>query len=188
MFNTILAVDSHITAFITNLIPHSIFFDVAFSFLSLKGYSILIWVIILGLIIFIEEKRNKKFIILFFSAFILTAFIASVPLKMVFHRQRPIPNKLYSKIACPTDYSFPSGHAATAFAAAGILVYYDKKRAWLYYLVAFLVSLSRIYLQCHYLLDVVSGATIGLIISRILLYLFEKKQLEKKVIKKTTQH
>ena len=119
------------------------------------------------------SKRDKKFIILFSLSFLLTALIVTFPLKNLFQRPRPIPDTKYLILntnSCPKDYSFPSGHAATAFAAATILVYFDKKRRWFYYIVAMLISFSRIYLGCHYFLDVLTGAVIGFIISRLLLF------------------
>jgi len=72
---------------------------------------------------------------------------------------------------CPLDFSFPSSHAAFAFSAAVILTSYDKKRWYLYYGIAFLVSFSRIYLGCHYVLDLVLGAIIGFTVSQFILHI-----------------
>jgi undecaprenyl-diphosphatase len=169
MLNTLLQFDTQISVFLTGIIPHTHFFDYIFAFLSLKGLAIPIWVVIVAILMVIEEKRNKKFVLVFFVTIAFTALVVSYPLKMIFHRQRPIPNKLYSHVACPTDFSFPSGHAATAFAAATVLAVFDKKRRLFYFTVAVLISYSRIYLQCHYLLDIVGGAIIGVIIALIFL-------------------
>jgi undecaprenyl-diphosphatase len=62
------------------------------------------------------------------------------------------------------SYSFPSGHAAASFVAAYLLSKKDKKRAWVYYVVALLISFSRIYLGKHYPSDVLAGALIGTLI------------------------
>jgi undecaprenyl-diphosphatase len=171
--------DYAITKFLSNLIPHNIIFNYFFSFFSLKGASILVWLIVILIVVILEErkypgisKRDLKFIILFFSSFFLTLLLNDHVFKNIFHRLRPILNTKYfilNTYSCPTDFSFPSTHAATAFAAATILIYFDKKRRWFYYSVAVLISFSRIYLGCHYFLDVIIGALIGLIISKILL-------------------
>lgn len=72
---------------------------------------------------------------------------------------------------CPADFSFPSAHASTAFAAAAVLTYFDRKRRWFYYLVAILISFSRVYLGCHYFLDIFFGALLGYAVSKLVLLL-----------------
>jgi len=171
----VINLDYTLTNFFNQLIPHNIFFDRFFSFFSLKGSSILIWILIIGIVLLLEErknpginKRDKKFIFLFSISFLLTFLLADIVLKNIFLRPRP----MLSDFICPSDFSFPSAHAATAFAAAGILAHFDKKRRWFYYSVAIFISYSRIYLGCHYLFDVVAGALLGYLISKFTLKLF----------------
>jgi undecaprenyl-diphosphatase len=153
------------------LIPHNQFFDFFFSFLSLRGNSIIIWAVIVLFLVFFElKKHHYRLIILFLISFLTTAFLVNVVIKNIIRRPRPnlqTSNFKLQTYQCPKDYSFPSGHAATAFAAATIIAHYDKKRKWFYYLVASLIGLSRIYLGCHYLSDVVGGGIIGYFISSI---------------------
>lgn len=165
--NNLLDLDKQITLLINGVLPHNYFFDIFFSFFSLQGSSIIIWALIIFIITLLEEKHDKKFILYFFISFLTTALLVNVLLKNIFQRPRPLPNIKYEVVnkTCPKDYSFPSGHAATAFASAAVLSHFDKKRRWFYYLVAFLISLSRIYLGCHYLLDVVGGAVFGEIVT-----------------------
>ncbi len=172
------------TNFLAKLIPHNIFFDYLFSFFSLKGSSILIWVLVIILVVIFEErknpgitKRDKKFIILFSAAFLLTFLLSDIILKNIFLRPRPfLSSSIYhlESLTCPTDFSFPSAHAATAFAAATILAFFDKKRKWFYFTVAVLISYSRIYLGCHYFLDIIFGALLGFTISKISLKLITR--------------
>ncbi len=65
---------------------------------------------------------------------------------------------------CLTDsryHSFPSGHATTVFAVAAALVQCvpSRRAAWL--TVAVGVGASRVFLNAHFLSDVVGGALIG---------------------------
>ena len=74
----------------------------------------------------------------------------------------------------PSGYSFPSGHAASSFAAAGI-IYKELKGYGVYALVlAAVIAFSRIYLFAHYPIDVFMGIILGLICSQIVLYIRRK--------------
>ncbi|MDO9028126.1 MAG: phosphatase PAP2 family protein [Candidatus Roizmanbacteria bacterium] len=178
----IISLDYFFTNLLNRLIPHNLFFNLFFSFFSLKGSSILIWLLVILLSVILEERKNpgitkqdKKFSILFSVSFLLTFLFSDVVLKNLFHRPRPqlisTNFNLFQFISnsCPTNLSFPSTHAATAFAAATVLTFFDKKRRWFYYTVAVIISYSRIYLGCHYFLDVIAGAIIGWLITKLIL-------------------
>jgi undecaprenyl-diphosphatase len=81
------------------------------------------------------------------------AGLLSVLLKATF--QMPRPN------AGAVTFAFPSGHASTAFALAGVLGY--ALPAWrpLVFLVAVLAGVARVYYRAHFLLDVGAGAVLG---------------------------
>lgn len=66
-----------------------------------------------------------------------------------------------------TGYSFPSGHAATAFASATVLQHRFGWRAGIpAYAVASYVAASRVDMQRHYLSDVIFGAAVGMVAGR----------------------
>jgi len=110
----LLSVDSQITDFINHIIPHTTVFNTLFSFLSLKGDSIVIWLLLLLITVIFNKKMNYKFYILFFLVFLTTVFINDILLKNIFQRTRPI----VDSSSCPLNFSFPSGHSACAFALA----------------------------------------------------------------------
>jgi undecaprenyl-diphosphatase len=170
MLDQILALDATITSRIALIFPHNAFFDTFFSFLSFTWLIVIVWMISVIAVFFVQKNRDKRFIIYFIISFLVTSFLVNILLKNVFDRPRPwVAQRLDTKI-CPKDFSFPSGHASGAFAGAAIMAAYDKKRRYVYYGLAFLISLSRIYLVCHYFLDVSFGALIGYSISKLVLY------------------
>jgi membrane-associated phospholipid phosphatase len=65
--------------------------------------------------------------------------------------------------------SFPSGHAASAFALAAVFAAYYPRWRWVFYLGAGAVCLARVHLDAHYFGDVVAGAVLGWYLARGLL-------------------
>ena len=64
-------------------------------------------------------------------------------------------------VATPDSSSFPSGHAATAFAAATAVGLVYRRLLWPLLGLAALIAFSRVYLGVHYALDVLAGAALG---------------------------
>jgi hypothetical protein len=79
------------------------------------------------------------------------------PLKFVTNRKRPEGGTSRS------NSSFPSSHAATAFAAASALGHAYPRIKLPAYAAAALIGYSRIYEQRHYATDVIAGAFVGLV-------------------------
>jgi len=61
----------------------------------------------------------------------------------------------------PHGNSFPSGHAANNFTMATVVFLFYRRRGWLAFIPAALVSYSRIYVGSHWPLDVLVSCFIG---------------------------
>lgn len=84
--------------------------------------------------------------------------------KELFDRARPPLAGIDAVGAIPSSASFPSGHSATAFAAAvAVGLFYPKLRRPLLALAA-VVALSRVYLGVHYASDVLVGSLLGVLL------------------------
>jgi len=171
----LILLDQQITNLIVNFLPRNFIFDKVFYFFSFLGSSIWVWLTIIIILIIAEEKKDKRFLIYFTLSFLATSFLVNLVLKNYFPRQRPYAKYQIAQQSCPNTSSFPSGHSALAFASVFMLGFFDKKRKWFYYLFAFFVALSRIYLHCHFFLDTVFGAVIGIAISWVVIKLFYRQ-------------
>jgi membrane-associated phospholipid phosphatase len=87
--------------------------------------------------------------------------------KELFDRARPPVAGIDAVGVIPDSASFPSGHSATAFAAAvAVGLFYPKLRRPLLALAA-LVALSRVYLGVHYASDVLAGSLLGVLLGLV---------------------
>lgn len=91
-------------------------------------------------------------------------------LKNLFCRSRPLTERsgqFFVEFPCLGKgsgfISFPSGHSVTAFALAFVLARAYPRYAVVFYGLAGLVALSRIYLARHFASDVLAGAAIGIL-------------------------
>ena len=132
-----------------------------------------IWIVIALLLMINKKYRKIGFMAL--GALILSTILGEEILKHVVKRIRPsadiaVVNLLIAK---PLSYSFPSGHTASSFAAAGVLAKYFKNYALELFSLASLIAFSRLYLYMHYPTDVLAGIVLGLTCSVIIIYLFD---------------
>lgn len=97
----------------------------------------------------------------------LTAFLINLVIKPMFTRKRPyeILKSVRTMIAPPYGSSFPSGHAASSFAAASMLWFFNMPFRHLALVLALLIAVSRVYLMVHFPSDVLVGVVSGIVIS-----------------------
>ena len=127
------------------------------------GDAGLVWIVIFGVLCIHKKTRMIGF--MGFLALILEVVLVSGILKPIVMRDRPfIAYPLEILIRPPMGSSFPSGHAASSFAAATILFLYKVKGKWWYGVGALLIALSRLYLYVHYPSDVLVGSVIGIVV------------------------
>lgn len=119
------------------------------------------WVV-LGIVLLASGDKGRRHALLILSAALAARALAQV-VKIMFARPRPtcgVPgfNLFMKKIDA---HSFPSGHAAAAFAGAVALLTSGSTAGLPALAFAACISSSRVYLGAHYPLDVTIGALIG---------------------------
>lgn len=133
--------------------------------------------IVLGLVL-LFSKRYRKEGLAVIVALIVMLICNDLFLKDFFARPRPFnlfetdPEKYAfwgesyvfpELVSKPTSYSFPSGHTASAFAAAIALLCHNRKLGVPVTIFAALMGFSRIYVEVHYCTDVLAGVISGTI-------------------------
>ncbi|MEJ7610606.1 MAG: phosphatase PAP2 family protein [Ferruginibacter sp.] len=116
-------------------------------------------------------------------------FAVNYFMKLSFHRLRP-PDPLIERLQ---NFSFPSGHATSAFIFYGLLTYlvwktnipklYKYIAGSILILFSILIGFSRVYLRVHYPSDVPAGFCIGFAWLILIVWLFEglKKKTDKEM-------
>lgn len=137
---------------------------------TLLANSGIFWVFVTLLLLSIKPYRSWG--VEMAIALTLCLFIGNGVLKPLIARVRPFDaNPAAPLIATPpTDYSFPSGHTYSSFAAATVLLFHKKSRGAIAVIMASIIAFSRIYLYFHYPSDVLAGMILGIAIGALAHY------------------
>ena len=165
MIEVLVNSEKTILLFIQNVIRNPILtpFFVTVTRLGNVGF---IWIVLTAILLI--SKKTRKIGCMVALSLLGSLIINNLILKNLVARTRPyeIINGLIPLIEKPSDYSFPSGHTASSFAAASILYRKLPKQFGIPVLIlAILISFSRLYLGVHYPSDVLFGIISGVGIS-----------------------
>jgi undecaprenyl-diphosphatase len=117
-------------------------------------------------VIVILWKEGKRGVGIVFGMAIVIALCdqsAAHIIKPVVQRVRPchVLDSVHLLVPCGAGFSFPSAHATNWFGGAVWLSYSFPRLTGVFYILAFLVAISRVFVGVHYPLDVIGGAMIG---------------------------
>jgi len=168
MIESIQAFDKMLFTFI-NVHGRVLPMDIIFPVISDFGYFKVPVIIICLLVLFKGTSDLKKNIITVVLAILIADFVSSSLLKPLFARVRPchIIQGLHLIGRCSDSFSFPSSHAVNITAFACTMSHFYPKWKRLFWIIAFSVCYSRVYLGMHYPIDCMMGALLGFVVAHL---------------------
>lgn len=166
------AIDDAILLFIQQHF-RTAFGDAVLPVITFLGNSGLIW-IISAILLFSFRKRKAGAVVAL--ALVLSLLVGNFGLKLLIERPRPcdVDPSVVLLIPHPGEFSFPSGHSMSSFAAAASILFFHKKWGIAAMILAGLIAFSRLYLYVHYPTDVLAGALIGVALAFLSRFLIEQ--------------
>lgn len=128
--------------------------------------SYLIWVMAVLLLVALWRARTQYRAFALLAASGLLAYGANAVIGFFAHRERPFISHAVEPLIATAHLggSFPSDHAAVAWAlASAYALAPGTKNAWLFFVLAFAVSIGRVLAGVHFAGDAAAGAAVGLV-------------------------
>lgn len=137
--------------------------DIVWKCFSILGNGGAIWIAAAIVLLFFRKTRRAGAAML--VAMLIGLLIGNVWLKEWIMRPRPfVTHAELTALLDPGDqWSFPSGHTLSSFAAATALCFFHRKSGALAYVLAILIAFSRLYASVHYPTDVLAGLLLGIL-------------------------
>lgn len=160
---------------------HCPFFDSLFYYGTTLGNGLLYLIVAVAL-----AWKNFRQSVIALISFSVTGILIQFLKKVVFAEvMRPSvvlagePVHFVEGIRILSQYSFPSGHTAVAFSMFSLLSLMVKEKRWgvIFFIMALIGGVSRIYLAQHFFIDVYFGGILGVMVTSLMWWLFEEKEI-----------
>ena len=182
MLESLLNIDGGVLLFIQENIRNTIL-DSIMVFITTLGDKGYIW--IAATILLLIPKKTRKVGMMSAIALLGSLIINNEIIKNLVKRPRPFVTftDLQIIIPTPSQYSFPSGHTSSSFAAAAVFYRHLPKKLGIPSVVlAGLIGFSRLYVGVHYPTDVLAGVVMGIFLSYLAEFLVNS--VRKKILPK----
>ena len=151
-------------------------------FITSLGNGGMLW--IAATVLLMIPKKTRKVGLMSAIALLGSLIINNNLIKNLVQRPRPFRTfpELQIIIPTPSEFSFPSGHTSSSFAAAAVFYrHLPKKLGVPSVVLAGLIGFSRLYVGVHYPTDVLAGVIMGILLSYMAEFLvdFIGKKLKK---------
>lgn len=137
--------------------------DTVWTVISMLGNGGAVWIVAAVILLFFRKTRRAGAAML--VALLIGLLVGNVLLKEWVMRPRPfVTHPDLTALLDPGDeWSFPSAHTLSGFAAATALWFFHRKSSIPAYLMAALIAFSRLYASVHYPTDILAGALLGIL-------------------------
>lgn len=170
MYELVFMLDREIFRWLNSWVGVNQFFDWAIVFrATYLWYAVMVAVaIFVAVTIFPRfrqyRKQNIELFLFAFASALAARFGITELIRFFYNRPRPF--EVLEGVRQLVDHSgggsFPSGHAALAFAVAAAVATYYPKTSIIFFLVAFSIGLNRVAAGVHWPSDIVGGALVGI--------------------------
>jgi len=153
------------------------FLDFIMPYITKLGNAAIIWIVVA--LAFLNSGKYRTYGFMLICSLLACFLIGNLTLKPLVERTRPcdMNNVIHLLIARPTDFSFPSGHTMSSFAAACVVFHANTSMGIAAFVLASLIAFSRLYLYVHYPSDILAGIIIGVLISAVVIWFFNSNIL-----------
>jgi undecaprenyl-diphosphatase len=140
---------------------HTEWLDTVMLFMTDVGRRGFVWFVIAAIACLWPQHRAAAWRLVLSIG--LAMLVTNVVLKPAIGRARPFDVLADARVidARPPTYAFPSGHATSAAAGAVAASRMFPAAAPLFYTMAALIAVSRVYVGVHFPADVVAGLLVG---------------------------
>lgn len=181
MLETLLNLDGGFLLFLQESVRNPILNSIMI-FITSLGNGGIVWIV--ATIALLIPKKTRKVGLMSAVALIGSLIINNHIIKNLVQRPRPFVTFTDIRILIPkpSEFSFPSGHTSSSFAAAAVFYRFLPKKVGIPAVVlAGFIGFSRLYVGVHYPTDVLAGAIMGVLLSYMAEFLvnFCEKKLKK---------
>jgi len=193
-FGVILLLTNHGDVVLWTNERHTVFLDLFFKYLTHLGDGLVLGILALGLLLTNYFKFYQALIAIAIQTALVHLFkqwlAAGEPRPKTYFANRINELNFVEGVKVNAFGSFPSGHTASAFTLAFILILFTENKALkiTIFVMALLIGFSRVYLLQHFFIDIYIGSIFGiisvLIAWKIMLPYQVRPKLEKGLLKR----